>query len=130
MPVVIHNSHDISPKGDRIFRSGTVHVDVLPPIDTTDWTAETLQAHVTDVRNVFLRALAQPELSVEETVALHDHTPEDLKPEVRGQTVRRRANRKTNDSDDHPKQTLQARIIENKKPSREQTNDAPEATRH
>ena len=30
VPVVIHNSGDISPKGDRIFRSGTVQVDVLP----------------------------------------------------------------------------------------------------
>ena len=57
VPVVIHNSHDISPKGDRIFRSGTVHVDVLPPIDTSDWTTETLQTHVTDVRNTFLRTL-------------------------------------------------------------------------
>ena len=90
VPVVIHNSHDISPKGDRIFRSGTVHVDVLPPIDTSDWTTETLQTHVTDVRNTFLRALAQPELSVEETLALEDHTPDDLKPEVRGQTNRQR----------------------------------------
>jgi putative phosphoserine phosphatase/1-acylglycerol-3-phosphate O-acyltransferase len=130
VPVVIHNSHDISPKGDRIFRSGTVHVDVLPPIDTSDWTTETLQTHVTDVRNAFLRALAQPELSVEETLALEEHTPDDLKPEVRGQTNRQRPGQKTNVSDDHPEQTLQARIMKNNQPTREQNSDAPEATRH
>ncbi len=85
VPVVIHNSSDISPKGDKIYRSGTVKVDVLPAIDTSDWSVSTIDEHVTDVRNLFLKTLGQPELSVEETVAMRRDTPEDLRPEVRGQ---------------------------------------------
>ena len=85
VPVVIHNSSDISPKGDKIFRSGTVKVDLLPAIDTGDWSVSTIDEHVTHVRNLFLKTLGQPELSVEETVALRRDTPEDLRPEVRGQ---------------------------------------------
>jgi len=85
IPVVIHNSGDISPKGDPIFRSGTVHVDVLPAIDTSGWAVATIDEHVAQVRNAFARTLGQPELSVEQTAALHASTPDDLKPEVRGQ---------------------------------------------
>ena len=85
VPVVIHNSSDISPKGDKIFRSGTVKVDILPAIDTSDWSVSTIDDRVTSVRNLFLKTLGQPELSVEETMALRRDTPEDLRPEVRGQ---------------------------------------------
>ena len=85
VPVVIHNSSDISPKGDKIFRGGTVKVDILPAIDTSDWSVSTIDDRVTSVRNLFLKTLGQPELSVEETMALRRDTPEDLRPEVRGQ---------------------------------------------
>ena len=84
VPVVIHNSGDISPKGDKIFRSGTVHVDVLPAIETTDWSVAKIDEHVAEVRNAFLRTLGQPELSAEETAKARRNTPDDLKPEVRG----------------------------------------------
>jgi len=77
-----------------------------------------------------LRALAQPELSVEETLALEEHTPDDLKPEFRGQTNRQRPGQKTNVSDDDPEQMLQAPVIKKNQPAREQNNGAPEATRH
>ena len=86
VPVVIHNSSDISPKGDKIFRSGTVKVDILPAINTSDWSVGNIDEHVTHVRNLFLKTLGQPELSVEETVAIgRRDTPEDLSTEVRGQ---------------------------------------------
>ena len=85
VPVVIHNSGDISPKGDRIFRSGTVQVDVLPALDTTSWSIQTIDEHIAAVRNLFLHTLGQPELTVAETTALRRDTPDDLKPEVRGQ---------------------------------------------
>jgi putative phosphoserine phosphatase/1-acylglycerol-3-phosphate O-acyltransferase len=92
IPVVIHNSGDISPKGDPVFRSGTVHVDVLPAIDTASWSVETIDDHVALVRNAFARTLGQPELSAKETAELHQNTPDDLKPEVRGQQkIQRRA---------------------------------------
>jgi putative phosphoserine phosphatase/1-acylglycerol-3-phosphate O-acyltransferase len=59
VPVVIHNAIDVAPKGDFVFRSATVEVDVLPPIDTSDWQAKTIDKHVADVRNQFLKALHQ-----------------------------------------------------------------------
>ena len=84
VPVVIHNSGDISPKGDKIFRSGTVHIDILPAIQTTNWSVANIDDHVAEVRNAFLRTLGQPELSAEETANARRDTPDDLKPEVRG----------------------------------------------
>ena len=90
IPVVIHNSGDISPKGDPIFRSGTVHVDVLPAIDTATWSVDTIDDHVAHVRNAFARTLGQPELSSKETAELRQSTPDDLKPEVRGQRKNQR----------------------------------------
>jgi len=84
VPVVIHNSGDISPKGDKIFRSGTVHIDILPAIQTTNWSVANIDEHVAEVRNAFLRTLGQPELSAEETANARRDTPDDLKPEVRG----------------------------------------------
>lgn len=59
VPIVIHNSSDVQPKGDFLFHPGTVEVEVLPPIDTSRWSAETVDRHVNDVRNMFLRTLNQ-----------------------------------------------------------------------
>lgn len=59
VPIVIHNALDVAPKGDFVFRAATVDVEVLPPVDTSDWSVETLEAHVTEVRNLFLRTLGQ-----------------------------------------------------------------------
>lgn len=103
VPVVIHNSGDISPKGDKIFRSGTVHVDVLPAIETTDWSVKHIDEHVAEVRNAFLRTLGQPELSAEETAKARRDTPDDLKPEVRGR--RKKAGLKTSASDPREQDT-------------------------
>jgi putative phosphoserine phosphatase/1-acylglycerol-3-phosphate O-acyltransferase len=59
--VVIRNAADISPKGDFVFRAGTVDVEVLPPVDTSEWHPETIDDHVHEVRNMFLRTLGQAE---------------------------------------------------------------------
>ena len=59
VPIVIHNSNDVQPKGDFIFHPGTVDVEVLPPIDTSDWSADTIDTHVADVREMYLQALDQ-----------------------------------------------------------------------
>ncbi|HDY81438.1 MAG TPA: HAD-IB family hydrolase [Halieaceae bacterium] len=60
VPVVIHNAGDVAPKGDFVYRSTTVEVEVLPPVDTSDWRAETVNEHVREVRNMFARTLGQP----------------------------------------------------------------------
>ena len=59
VPIVIHNSNDVQPKGDMICHPGTVDVEVLPPIDTSQWSANTIDTHVSDVRNQYLKALNQ-----------------------------------------------------------------------
>jgi putative phosphoserine phosphatase/1-acylglycerol-3-phosphate O-acyltransferase len=61
VPIVIHNAGDVAPKGDFVFRPATVEVDVLPPVDTSHWRAETINEHVRDIRNMFARTLGQPE---------------------------------------------------------------------
>lgn len=59
IPVVIHNSIDVCPKHDSFYRPATVDVDVLPPIDTSTWTVETLNERIAEVRNLYLRTLGQ-----------------------------------------------------------------------
>ena len=61
IPIVIRNAGDVAPKGDFVFRPATVDVQVLPPVDTSDWKVSGLRGHVRDVRNMFARALGQPE---------------------------------------------------------------------
>jgi putative phosphoserine phosphatase/1-acylglycerol-3-phosphate O-acyltransferase len=61
VPIVIRNAGDVAPKGDFVFRSATVDVQVLPPVDTSGWRVADLNEHVREVRNMFARALGQPE---------------------------------------------------------------------
>ncbi|MDD7966019.1 1-acylglycerol-3-phosphate O-acyltransferase [Actinomycetospora lemnae] len=57
VPIVIHDAGEVMWRGHQTLRGGTVHVDVLPPIDTTDWSTETLAEHVEDVRDRFVAVL-------------------------------------------------------------------------
>lgn len=61
VPVVIHNSTDVQPKNEFVMRPATVRVDVLPAIDTSRWRAATIERHVREVRQLFLRQLGQSE---------------------------------------------------------------------
>ena len=77
VPIVIHNAGDVAPKGDFVFRSATVEVEVLPPVDTSDWSVATINDHVRDVRNMFARVLGQPEepAAARKTKAVAKKTP-------------------------------------------------------
>ena len=59
VPVVLHNSGDVQPKGDMIYHPGTVKVEVLPPIETGDWSVDEIDEHVATVRDMYLEALGQ-----------------------------------------------------------------------
>jgi putative phosphoserine phosphatase/1-acylglycerol-3-phosphate O-acyltransferase len=59
VPIVIQNSGDVMPKGAMVYHPATVVVDVLPPIDTSKWSADTIDDHVAEVRNMFLESLGQ-----------------------------------------------------------------------
>ncbi len=59
VPIVIHNSHDVMPRGTPWIRPARVRVTVLPPVPTTDWIEGDLAGHIDAVRSLFLRQLGQ-----------------------------------------------------------------------
>lgn len=61
VPIVLHDAIDIAPKGTFLYRPGTVTVEVLAPVDTSDWAPATVDRHVAEVRGLFLAALGQEE---------------------------------------------------------------------
>jgi putative phosphoserine phosphatase/1-acylglycerol-3-phosphate O-acyltransferase len=69
VPIVIQNSSDVQPKGDMLYHPGTVNVEVLPPIETSDWSVETINEHVTEVRGMYLRALGQDKVTKPKAVS-------------------------------------------------------------
>ena len=83
VPVVIHNSVYIAPKCDFLFRPGKVRIDVLAPVDTSEWSAAKMDEQVNSVRNMFLRALGQPEQTIEEVKTTQSRQPDDMRPELK-----------------------------------------------
>tara|TARA_R110002126_G_scaffold10236_22_gene46027 strand:+ start:10673 stop:12379 length:1707 start_codon:yes stop_codon:yes gene_type:complete len=61
VPIVIHNAGDVAPKNEFLMRPAKVRVDVLPAVDTSKWSARTMNQHVAEVRGMFLEALGQAE---------------------------------------------------------------------
>ena len=57
VPIVIHDAGEVMWRGHQTLRGGTVHVDVLPPIDTSTWRTDTLDEHVAEVREQFVAVL-------------------------------------------------------------------------
>jgi putative phosphoserine phosphatase / 1-acylglycerol-3-phosphate O-acyltransferase len=57
VPIVIHDAGEVMWRGHQTLRCGTVHVDVLPPIDTSTWRTDTLAEHVAEVREQFVAVL-------------------------------------------------------------------------
>lgn len=61
IPIVIHNSIDAQPKGEKLYRPATVRVDVLPAIDVSEWKVKSLDRHIAEVRVSYLQVLGQQE---------------------------------------------------------------------
>ena len=59
VPIVIHNSIDAQPRGEKMYHPANVKVDVLPPIDTSTWKVRALDQHMAEVRDLFLDSLGQ-----------------------------------------------------------------------
>lgn len=57
VPILVHDAHQNWPKKSFQFVRTQVNVHVLDPIDTSDWTAETLEDHVQDTWQVLYDAL-------------------------------------------------------------------------
>ena len=58
VPVVIRNAGELMWRGSSTVRSGTVQVTVLAPIATDGWSAEEIESRVQEVRELYLRTLA------------------------------------------------------------------------
>src|SRR5215472_8532403 len=58
VPIVIRNAGELMWRSAKTIQSGTVQVDVLPPIPTTGWVATDLDTHVREVRGQYLATLA------------------------------------------------------------------------
>ncbi len=57
VPVVIRNAGEIMPSRSMILTPGTVHVQVLEPVSTADWTTDNLDEQVAHVEALFAGAL-------------------------------------------------------------------------
>lgn len=59
VPIVIHNSLDVLPRGSKVMRPATVRVEVLDPVPTRDWDRGDIGQLCEDVRSRYLAALGQ-----------------------------------------------------------------------
>ena len=57
VPIVFRNVLDALPKDALLVRPATVEAVVLPPIDTSNWTAEGLDIEVAAIREMYLEVL-------------------------------------------------------------------------
>jgi putative phosphoserine phosphatase/1-acylglycerol-3-phosphate O-acyltransferase len=57
VPIVIRNAGELLWRGATVMRSGQVDVHVHEPIPVDDWTPETLDEHVAEIRALFVRTL-------------------------------------------------------------------------
>ncbi len=61
VPVVAHHAAYIWPRNELRFSTGDFHIEVLEAVDTSDWRTETVDAHVTQVRDIFVEYLGAEE---------------------------------------------------------------------
>jgi putative phosphoserine phosphatase/1-acylglycerol-3-phosphate O-acyltransferase len=61
VPVVFRNVLDALPKDAMVVRPATIEAIVLPPVDTTDWTTESLDDEIQAIRTRYLEVLEPPD---------------------------------------------------------------------
>ncbi|MBJ22569.1 MAG: HAD-IB family hydrolase [Deltaproteobacteria bacterium] len=59
VPIVFRNVLDAFPKEARVVRPATIEATVLPPVDTTNWSAATLTEEIAALRERYLEILQQ-----------------------------------------------------------------------
>jgi 1-acyl-sn-glycerol-3-phosphate acyltransferase len=57
VPVVVYGAAKVWPRKGLRLTTHPLHIETLPAVDTSDWSAETLDAHVEALRQIFLDAL-------------------------------------------------------------------------
>jgi len=88
VPIVIHNAIDVAPRGQYVFKPATVKVTVLPAVDTSDWSAQTINEHVHQVRDMFLQELDQMQFQPQREAALEAAEQASKERQVRLKKIR------------------------------------------
>ena len=57
VPVIVHGAHKVWPAKTMQFYPGEVKVEVLDPIKTNNWTKETIDEHIEEVKGFMAKAL-------------------------------------------------------------------------
>lgn len=65
VPVVLHNTHLRWPNRTFKLVPGAFPITVLPAIDTSSWTAETVEDHLAQVRQAYIEALGANQQPIE-----------------------------------------------------------------
>ena len=58
VPVVVHNAAKVWPRGPLKFEPGPVDIEVLDSVSTADWSADTVEQHVNEIREIFVERLS------------------------------------------------------------------------
>ncbi len=59
VPIIIRNAGEIMWRDAMFANAGTIDVAVLPPIDVSSWTAETMDAHVAKLRDIYVASIGE-----------------------------------------------------------------------
>ena len=54
VPIYFEGNQELSLGGSLLAKSGTINAHIYPPIDTSDWSRETIDEHVKEVRQKYL----------------------------------------------------------------------------
>jgi len=122
VPIVIHNAGDVAPKGDFVFRPATVEVDVLPPVDTSDWAAETIEEHVTEIRRMFQVKLGQEQKQAESPLVAEPQASVPAAPPAAKPAVKKASRKKK-----PAKKAARKKAPATKKPARTEPAATPES---
>ncbi len=57
VPIVVYDAARVWPRKGLQLTTHPLHIETLPPIDTSDWRPETVDAHVDALRELFLQTL-------------------------------------------------------------------------
>ena len=57
VPIVVKNASELWPRGQNFVRPGTLHIEILKPIPTKNWTRETLDKNLLALHRKYLKAL-------------------------------------------------------------------------
>ena len=61
VPIVVKNASELWPRSQNFVRPGTLHIEILKPVPTKDWTRETLDRHLQALHKKYLKALDTPD---------------------------------------------------------------------